>query len=153
MVLAWLWLFFLFLYVKMMVQLTSQADYCCRGLSHCRMFSSISAFYPLDMSNKSHSATPLIVTKQVSPQTLSNILMGGAKFPFWESLLTHRFSNLPWCISFPSFLYIHGTNNSFVTHFIYIKCLAEILGSDMTELSEREIDHFFIYMPFILPSD
>lgn len=153
MVLAWLWLFFLFLYVKMMVQLTSQADYCCRGLSHCRMFSSISAFYPLDMSNKSHSATPLIVTKQVSPQTLSNILMGGAKFPFWESLLTHRFSNLPWCISFPSFLYIHGTNNSFVTHFIYIKCLAEILGSDMTELSEREIDHFFIYMPFILPSN
>ena len=43
---------FLFLCVKMMVQLTSQADYCCRGLSHCRMFSSISAFYLLDMSKQ-----------------------------------------------------------------------------------------------------
>ena len=137
----------------MMVQLTSQADYCCRGLSYCRMLGSISAFYPLDMSNKNHSATPLTVTKLVSLQTSLNIFLGGTKWPLWESLLTHRFSDLPQCISFPSFLYIHGINNSSVTHFIYIKCLAEILCSDKTELSEREIDHFFIYMPFILPSN
>ena len=135
-----------------MVQLISQADYC-RGLSYCRMFSSISTFYPLDMSNKNHSATPLTVTKLMSPQTLLNIFLGGTKLPLWESLLTHRFSDLPQCISFPSFIYIHGINNSLVTHFIYKKYLAEILGSDMTEVSEREIDHFFLYMPLILPSN
>ena len=65
-------------------------------LIHCRMFSSISAFYPLDASIKTTPPRPQLWQKKVSFQTLPNILLGeGQNCPCLESLLHTDFHICP----------------------------------------------------------